>query len=648
MPTLPYRTILRLPADADAVRIAEQESEAWLLSKAEDTARELIRSGRIFEQGIHQISPDAEVTVIRADRSEDGSRRIRIQLIERGQWEASITAVDYPAGNRRRDALVVTAANIADPRGDWVAAPPRLVGDLLAREEIADGATHVTAEPKYVGQDEIDMLVTAITDRTRSVSVIVAGSLGTQADDAFRNRLKQLTSKVVGVAAVYLVKENALAVLNDRLGSSHAVEHGRVRTFLPLVDLTDALDGKRHRVLGPATFARALRGNRVARHLQEAFAYETRVALLDRPLPSDIRRSLDILDAAHATLRRAHRIDERTAKHLAPERHDHVLEASVPSRLSGEDPSTGESNAPNGVEIEQLSTSRAHRILESVWALASRWLNVREPVTEVTIERLEERLAREKAAAEEWFESASGLESDLQAARQQVAALRAERDDLDLDLSVADDDAARLRAKIRQLQETLKDAELYTEAYAQPKPEEGWALPPSVVELANILHAESADRHPAYARVEFTGDIDDVEEVQKRDTVGRYVGAFWEFIRALHDYAECKANGSFTGSVHMYLNSDVNGYKCSPQRHAATESDTVLSNASWRAERVRKVPTTVSPDGLVLMDAHFKPTHADTVAPRMHYFDDTAPGGTGKVYVGYIGRHLTNTKTQNS
>lgn len=43
------------------------------------------------------------------------------------------------------------------------------------------------------------------------------------------------------------------------------------------------------------------------------------------------------------------------------------------------------------------------------------------------------------------------------------------------------------------------------------------------------------------------------------------------------------------------------------------------------------------------MDAHFKPTHRDTFAPRMHYHDDTE--NTGKVYVGYIGKHLTNKQT---
>lgn len=51
----------------------------------------------------------------------------------------------------------------------------------------------------------------------------------------------------------------------------------------------------------------------------------------------------------------------------------------------------------------------------------------------------------------------------------------------------------------------------------------------------------------------------------------------------------------------------------------------------------------VDSSGSALMDAHFKPTHRDTFAPRMRYHDDTA--NTGSVYVGYIGKHLTNKQT---
>lgn len=73
------------------------------------------------------------------------------------------------------------------------------------------------------------------------------------------------------------------------------------------------------------------------------------------------------------------------------------------------------------------------------------------------------------------------------------------------------------------------------------------------------------------------------------------------------------------------------------------DGNQTLSSPKWSAERVFSVPTTVREGGTVLMEAHFKPTWRDTFAPRLYYYDDVA--GTGKVYIGYIGQHLTNTQT---
>lgn len=118
--------------------------------------------------------------------------------------------------------------------------------------------------------------------------------------------------------------------------------------------------------------------------------------------------------------------------------------------------------------------------------------------------------------------------------------------------------------------------------------------------------------------------------------------ARWDGVR---DYAEGKASGRIASGLHTYLKSDaIDGHKCPPDRHASTESDSVLNRPEWRAERMLPVPSEVSDTGKVLMDAHFKPTWRDTFAPRMHYYyDDTAR--SGKIYVGYIGRHLKNTKS---
>jgi hypothetical protein len=43
------------------------------------------------------------------------------------------------------------------------------------------------------------------------------------------------------------------------------------------------------------------------------------------------------------------------------------------------------------------------------------------------------------------------------------------------------------------------------------------------------------------------------------------------------------------------------------------------------------------------MGAHFKVARKGLVSPRMHYHDDA--GRAGKIYEGYIGKHLPNAHT---
>src|SRR5690606_22841658 len=133
------------------------------------------------------------------------------------------------------------------------------------------------------------------------------------------------------------------------------------------------------------------------------------------------------------------------------------------------------------------------------------------------------------ASAEEWLETASQLERELAQTRAALSVLRAERDDLDIELAMSDEEGIRLRAQVRQMQGRLVEAQLYDAAFADAVSDDEWAVPPSLVELATLLQDSPGPSHPAFSRVEFTGDMRDVEAVQKRDPVGRYVSAFWEF-----------------------------------------------------------------------------------------------------------------------
>jgi hypothetical protein len=219
--------------------------------------------------------------------------------------------------------------------------------------------------------------------------------------------------------------------------------------------------------------------------------------------------------------------------------------------------------------------------------------------------------------------------------------LRGRLEDAELDLAQAEEDEIELQREVAILRQRLA-ATANPDTYIPPNDVE-WDAPDTVEELVSRI-TPGKGAHAALQKVVYTGDLDSAIEVDRRYPSGLYAKTLWLYVRVLYDYALSCASDDFSGNVHMYLTDDRTvGTKCSPHRHAATESDTVLANPAWRQERVLPVPNQVDPTGFVLMDSHFKPTHKDTFAPRMHYLDDLA--GTGKIYIGYIGKHLTNKRS---
>ena len=67
------------------------------------------------------------------------------------------------------------------------------------------------------------------------------------------------------------------------------------------------------------------------------------------------------------------------------------------------------------------------------------------------------------------------------------------------------------------------------------------------------------------------------------------------------------------------------------------------TDRKMRLERMLPVPTEVDSRGYIEMWTHFAPAFCNQKAPRMYYYADTKK--TQKVYIGYIGYHPTNTKT---
>jgi hypothetical protein len=619
---LEYKAVFRLAEGTNAVQLAEQEMQAWIESRKglTPTAREELRAGKALRPGIHSLSKRSSLIVAEVSRVEDLSQRKLIRFTEEnntGTWCVSVHAFSLPnGGSGKRQTLLVDVDQVDGPPTSGVVAPPRFVTQLLGREHVYDGRTPLLAEPRMVRHRDVDELVQAIVDPTRSASVIAAASLEPRLDEPLRKRLKSLTSGLTGLAATYVVTDEAFEAFERALPASHRIQRGRVRTFLPGVKLGDGVDARRHRILGPATFARAIHGNAISFSLREAFAIETRAPLLAAPLPPDVRRGVEVLQKSLAEVTR---------------------EASVERRIT-EFRETRPTTKVQPPTLENIGVPFIARLQQTL----ARWLGTSEVPQIQHLEQLDELVERQQALADALFEEAASMEGALQGERASLALIRELNDDLELSLAESEDETRRLQYEVQVLRNRLVVIGQAEETFVEPEDEE-WAAPESLTELVERLSL-GKNSHKASDFVVFTGSIDPIKEILIRDPVGRYARAFWDYVHVLYDFAVARRSG-FAGNVHSYLNDDKTpGKKCSPNRHATHESESTLQQ--WGHERVFPVPTSIHLSGEIQMPAHFKPTHENTFAPRMHYYDDTS--ASGKMYVGYIGKHLTNKQSRNS
>ncbi|MFT3901325.1 MAG: hypothetical protein QM728_13915 [Gordonia sp. (in: high G+C Gram-positive bacteria)] len=413
------------------------------------------------------------------------------------------------------------------------------------------------------------------------------------------------------MAAVYLLDATATDALVRALPSSHTVSAGVIRTFSPRVELDIPEDRLRHRMLFPDTLARALSpSNKVAPGLARRHAESTRLRFIERELPRDVRRGIDLLRKAEAAQQRSQAVSQRVG-----------AKPSTPEELPG---------GARGVV----------RLQARLAALVKRWVASDAPLDEKAIIDLGTTLevkATEVALLEEQLDSVADENSQL---REELEAARSQFEELLLAATIAEDEQRKAERHSTRLTQQLAEIGRLDQLYVEPDGEV-WEPPDGIYELLDRI-TPGSKTHRAFDRVVFTGDEDLALEIEKRGQGMRYAHAFWDYVHVLYDYAEGKSDGVVKCGVHSYLTSDhLPGHKCSPERHASTESETTLNR--WGKERVFTVPKTVDKSGKILMDAHFRPTHMDTFAPRMHYHDDVH--GTGKIYIGYIGRHLRNTKS---
>lgn len=142
----------------------------------------------------------------------------------------------------------------------------------------------------------------------------------------------------------------------------------------------------------------------------------------------------------------------------------------------------------------------------------------------------------------------------------------------------------------------------------------------------------------------FTGDQKNALALDEMQCTGAgWARLTWDGLTALQEYAEAAVRGQAGGDFKQWCERTPAGcHRFPPRKAVRGESQTVFSHTKWKRERMLPVPECVDASRRAFMGAHLRIGGGRT-APRLHYLDDCS--GSGRIYVGYIGLHLTNTRT---
>lgn len=605
-----YSALWQCPPGEGTREYVEAQLSSWLRERDVDIDLSTSQVTRLGGKGVFVANHE------RAGAPEFHTRLL--ERNERGTWRTELTLrapLDFPGWLRLR---------VTNDRGIYVP-PPRLARYLLESGQFLDGGSlQITSTPTPVRAGMAEDVAEVITDTSREGLVFVAGTDARLPFDPFVQQVGRWSKDVVGLAEVYVLDPLATRALIDILGAAHGVRPWTLRTYLPGVD--PALEGndRNHRWISTEKLVTSSDG-----YIRKTLGLIARAHADTRPIPDHVRQSI--------------RAFARIENHLVADKVGGAAE--LRSRLTRirtieEPPQTP---ADESVKIKPAETAESTAAAEEVarhvktLELVRRVLNVPE-ITEDALRSFIDRITAEQQEARENIESRlSEQEAEIDRLTDQLQTRRIREEELELDAAIAMEESARLADVEKWLRRQFRDTQ-QAWLVSTPIPEsERTPTPDSFAQLVEWL---TKDR---FARVSFTGDSSTTSLLDLQSGLDVALRSAHAAVLALRDYARVKSEGA-QGSVDYYLRNTPNGCRSVPlKRHAATESETVLQNRRLASMRVFPVPRTVHSSRSRLMSAHFKLGLAGMVSPRLYYLDDTS--GTGKVYIGYIGEHLENTKT---
>lgn len=580
---LGYRTIFKVNAEQDAVRVAAEQFRPWLREKQYDADA--------VTPGVHDVAKGVLLAVTEL-HPKDGSHAIRYRLTESfpaGEWTTTITAhsssrergwiwVDVNAPSLRSSDVPRIADGSTAPEQErslgarWTAVP-RLVRDILSVTEASDGDLILSGRPTPVGAEELDDLIAAICDPERRGSALVAAPIPGVSMPLLIGHVEELTRQSVGLAGIYVLDEDAARDLQQSFGQLHAVPFGAIRTYLPGADPASAVDARRHRILMAGTIATQPAGK-----LARTLGWANRTRSLNLPLPKHVSRVDRILSREEpaAALRSIH---EDTASTLADQPVRSELNTDADSReavreatqIAIEAAREAEAAAQEAVRttddvaaapVEEAATAAARDVTAASELLADL---VREFAADVPgqptardgavlVHRLRRFLAEGRSARrgqQELSRRVASLQDTLEEAEDDRDSVRSRLEEEQLDHACTQYELLHLKSEADRLRGALAVAGRSEDAWTAPA--EAPQPPESFAELLERL------KDGALPRIEFTGDAKTALDLDDHDPWGTWASKTWDMLRVLDGYLDARQAGEFFQGVHAYLNNTPPG-----------------------------------------------------------------------------------------
>lgn len=593
--TLGYRAFFNVAGHGDILHLVDEQTFAWLASKR-------WRYDDLAEGSLVEVSSDAKGVVL-TEHSLDGSRTKRYRFIQSGtdgQWITELTTHVERDGSSGWVWLEIDQPESAPRTGT-----PRLASMLVDVLPVSDGRHPLTSRPATAGVEDVDAIVDSVLDPSRHGLLFLAGSAaGSDIPlQQWATYVDGILRETVGLSSAYILDADATARFNRSVPPSHGLREYAIRTYRPEVQFGEPLDGSRHRVLSMQSI---IRDN--PHYLRRLLGNRAREVIISGALPSSVRR-----------------LDRRLRDQL--------------DSLITEGSTEGTSEQPSDVSTTSVDTSRQIDTVGSLLSSILAQVFGEGSVTDVALRKLGQLALDAKAAissSQNVRQRLATLENRVDSADETIRDLRRRLEDEQLESASAASELAESERQLRFFKSELASAGRGDLAWSTP------AMLP--IDIPPESFDELLGRIDELNHVEFTGDAERARELDDHEVLGVWASHCWRALLALNDYAAESASGGFNGNVDRYLSNTPSGcHPFSANRHAPFESSDVGNNPKYRVPRMLTVPRTVDGGGKLYMEAHFKIAKSATITPRMHYFDDTAR--SGKVYVGYIGRHLPSSMT---